>query len=39
MSRKETNYPNVRLGGKLPKDKGETDPEQLRYGQNEAKKK
>jgi hypothetical protein len=33
MQEKETRFPNVSLKGKLNKQKGDTDPEQLRYGQ------
>ncbi|WP_285228878.1 hypothetical protein [Mesobacillus foraminis] len=37
MNEKEESFPNVSLGGKINKQKGETDSGHLRYGQNEKK--
>ncbi|MFS0636012.1 hypothetical protein AB1K84_08905 [Mesobacillus foraminis] len=34
MNEKEESFPNVSLGGKINKQKGETDSGHLRYGQN-----
>jgi hypothetical protein len=35
MNEKEKSSPNVSLGGKLNKQKGETSPDQLRYGKRD----
>jgi hypothetical protein len=35
MKEKKDSYPNVSLGGKLSKQKGERDSGQLRYAQND----